>query len=154
MHVIDAEENQFLAVGGSGAFREGRIVQINRGGLIFIEDVATKRKFVFTFDRLAGYEGQSAAEVGLRPGVRVRFIAREDEVEHAQIIDDGNDPALLTVSEAARILRVSEKMVYRLIKTGDLPGIRIGRLMRISRAALNSLLSLRSESASERRKRG
>jgi hypothetical protein len=67
MHVIDAEENQFLAVGGSGAFREGRIVQINRGGLIFIEDVATKRKFVFTFDRLAGYEGQSAAEVGLPP---------------------------------------------------------------------------------------
>jgi excisionase family DNA binding protein len=36
-----------------------------------------------------------------------------------------------TVSEVAQILRVSKMTVYRLIRQGDLPAVRIGRGFRI-----------------------
>jgi excisionase family DNA binding protein len=35
------------------------------------------------------------------------------------------------VSEVARVLRVSKMTVYRLIRQGDLPAVRIGRGFRI-----------------------
>ena len=38
---------------------------------------------------------------------------------------------LLTVAEVARQLRVSNMTVYRLIKSGDMPAIRIGRGYRL-----------------------
>lgn len=45
------------------------------------------------------------------------------------------DPAtighLLTVAEVARRLRVSSMTVYRLIKSGQLPALRVGRGYRI-----------------------
>jgi excisionase family DNA binding protein len=48
----------------------------------------------------------------------------------------GNVPSpatarFLTVFEAATILRVSKQTVYRLVKTGDLQAIRVGRSFRI-----------------------
>jgi excisionase family DNA binding protein len=36
-----------------------------------------------------------------------------------------------TVSEVAQVLRVSKMTVYRLIRQGDLPAVRIGRGFRI-----------------------
>jgi excisionase family DNA binding protein len=38
---------------------------------------------------------------------------------------------LLTVGEVARQLRVSNMTVYRIIKAGDLPAIRVGRGYRL-----------------------
>ena len=38
---------------------------------------------------------------------------------------------LLTVNEVADLLRVSRMTVYRLIKTGDMPAIRVGRNYRL-----------------------
>ena len=45
---------------------------------------------------------------------------------------------LLTVSEAAQLLRCSERSIYRQIKAGTMPGlVRIGmRVYRINRAVL------------------
>lgn len=37
----------------------------------------------------------------------------------------------MTVSEVAQVLRVSKMTVYRLIRQGDVPAVRIGRGFRI-----------------------
>ena len=39
---------------------------------------------------------------------------------------------LLTVTQAARVVRVSEVTVRRLVRRGELPGLRVGRQWRIS----------------------
>jgi excisionase family DNA binding protein len=46
----------------------------------------------------------------------------------------GNDPStqmLLTVAEAAAILRVADSWLYRAAKTGVFPCVRVGRFVRI-----------------------
>lgn len=45
-------------------------------------------------------------------------------------------PELLTVREAADLLAVSEKTVYRLARSGQLPHVRLGASVRVPRAAL------------------
>ena len=44
---------------------------------------------------------------------------------------------VLTVDEAARLLRVNRKTLYEAIRAGDVPGVvRLGRSLRIGREAL------------------
>ena len=45
---------------------------------------------------------------------------------------------LYTVLEAAEILRVRRDTVYNLIKRGDLPAIRMGRVVRIPESAFRA----------------
>ncbi|MGH3440630.1 MAG: helix-turn-helix domain-containing protein [Nitriliruptorales bacterium] len=47
---------------------------------------------------------------------------------------------LLTVAEVAELLRVSTMTVYRLIRTGDLPAVRVGRNYRVRRPDLEAYL--------------
>lgn len=47
---------------------------------------------------------------------------------------------VLTVPEVAAILRVRTHRVYDLAKQGDLPAVKIGRQVRISRAALQAFI--------------
>jgi excisionase family DNA binding protein len=47
---------------------------------------------------------------------------------------------LLTVREVAEAMRVSTMTVYRLIKAGDLPAIRVGKHFRIREADFNGYL--------------
>lgn len=47
---------------------------------------------------------------------------------------------LLTVAEVAEMLRVSTMTVYRLIRTGELPAVRVGRNYRVRRADLDAYL--------------
>ena len=49
------------------------------------------------------------------------------------------DP-LLTAAEVADELRVSTMTVYRLIKGGELPAVRVGRNYRVRRSDLDSYL--------------
>jgi len=59
-------------------------------------------------------------------------------------MDQSNDalPArLLTVSEVAQALRVSNMTVYRLVSAGELPALRVGRSVRLRAADLESYLS-------------
>ena len=51
---------------------------------------------------------------------------------------------LLTVGEVAGTMRVSNMTVYRLIKAGDLPAIRVGKNFRIRRSDVESYLGDRS----------
>jgi excisionase family DNA binding protein len=51
---------------------------------------------------------------------------------------------LLTVAEVAAIMRVSNMTVYRLIRGGDLPAIRVGKNYRIREAEAQRYLTERS----------
>ena len=46
----------------------------------------------------------------------------------------------MTVAEVATALRVSKMTIYRLIHSGELPAMRIGRSFRVSEAAYHSYL--------------
>ena len=46
-------------------------------------------------------------------------------------------PAVLTVDEAARFLRINRKTLYEAVRAGEVPGVvRVGRSIRIGRDAL------------------
>jgi excisionase family DNA binding protein len=49
-------------------------------------------------------------------------------------------PAFLTVSEVAQTLRVSDMTIYRLIASGDLRALKVGRSYRIPADALDEWL--------------
>jgi excisionase family DNA binding protein len=46
----------------------------------------------------------------------------------------------LTVAEVASIMRVSKMTVYRLVHSGDLPAIRVGRSFRVPEKAVDDYL--------------
>jgi len=52
--------------------------------------------------------------------------------------------ALLTVAEVAAGMRVSNMTVYRLIKSGELPAVRVGKGYRIRESELQRFLEARS----------
>jgi excisionase family DNA binding protein len=51
-----------------------------------------------------------------------------------------NDVAFLTVAEVASVMRVSKMTVYRLVHSGHLPAIRVGRSFRVPEQALHQYL--------------
>jgi excisionase family DNA binding protein len=56
-------------------------------------------------------------------------------------MDDSVSARFLTVTEVAAILRVSNMTVYRLINTGGLAAVRIGKSFRIREDDLNRYLT-------------
>jgi excisionase family DNA binding protein len=46
----------------------------------------------------------------------------------------------LTVEEVADVMRVSKMTVYRLLHSGELPGVRVGRSFRVPQDALEAYL--------------
>ncbi|HEX9322846.1 MAG TPA: helix-turn-helix domain-containing protein [Xanthobacteraceae bacterium] len=49
-------------------------------------------------------------------------------------------PQLISLTEAARILRISKNTAYAAAQRGDLPVLRIGRLKRVNRRALQQMI--------------
>lgn len=47
----------------------------------------------------------------------------------------------LTVQEVADLMRVSSMTVYRLIKSGDLPAVRVGRSFRVAEGDVDTYLA-------------
>jgi len=45
---------------------------------------------------------------------------------------DINDVRFLTVAEVATMMRVSKMTVYRLVHSGELPAVRVGRSFRVT----------------------
>ena len=56
-------------------------------------------------------------------------------------MDDSTSERFLTVTEVAANLRVSNMTVYRLINTGSLPAVRIGKSFRIRAGDLSRYLA-------------
>ncbi len=52
----------------------------------------------------------------------------------------GELPAVLTIEEAARVLRIGRTAAYDAARRGDIPAVRIGRSLRVPRARLEELL--------------
>jgi len=50
-------------------------------------------------------------------------------------------PRFLTVAEVAQMARVSRMTVYRMVHSGDLPAIRVGKSFRVPEAAVQDMLS-------------
>ncbi|RAV32935.1 helix-turn-helix domain-containing protein [Corynebacterium heidelbergense] len=46
----------------------------------------------------------------------------------------------LTVAEVAELMRVSKMTVYRLVHSGDLPAVRVGRSFRVHQQAVEEYL--------------
>ncbi len=62
---------------------------------------------------------------------------REAPARDAERDDAGEEASVLTVDEAARLLRVNRKTLYDAVRQGRVPGvIRLGRSIRIGRTAL------------------
>ncbi|MCQ9342677.1 helix-turn-helix domain-containing protein [Corynebacterium sp. 153RC1] len=48
--------------------------------------------------------------------------------------------SFLTVAEVAELMRVSKMTVYRLVHSGELPAVRVGRSFRVHEKAVNDYL--------------
>jgi excisionase family DNA binding protein len=46
----------------------------------------------------------------------------------------------LTVAEVAKMMRVSKMTVYRLVHSGDLPAVRVGKSFRVPEQAVHTYL--------------
>lgn len=53
----------------------------------------------------------------------------------------GDEDQLLTVGEVCAAMRVSNMTVYRLIKSGELPAIRLGKTYRVLESEVERYLS-------------
>ena len=89
-----------------------------------------------------GNEGQlqqgrtgSSAVVTSRPATG-STLPRDESIERTSLAD----VRFLTVAEVALIMRVSKMAVYRLVHTGELEAIRVGRSYRVPEAAVNQYL--------------
>lgn len=52
-------------------------------------------------------------------------------------MSDSNTPIFLTIEEVAELLRLSERSVYSMARSGKLPGAaKVGQKWRVNRAAL------------------
>jgi excisionase family DNA binding protein len=67
----------------------------------------------------------------------VRDVPEGEDVTRGQLRDRAL-PALLTVEEAAGVLRVGRNTCYELVRQHQIPYIRLGRLIRVPRQALMS----------------
>ena len=58
--------------------------------------------------------------------------------------EGGSQPAggsqFLTVAEVAALMRVSKMTVYRLVHSGELPAVRVGRSFRVPEQAVHDYL--------------
>jgi excisionase family DNA binding protein len=50
------------------------------------------------------------------------------------------DTQFLTVAEVAKVMRVSKMTVYRLVHSGELPAVRVGRSFRVRPEAVHAYL--------------
>jgi excisionase family DNA binding protein len=63
-----------------------------------------------------------------------------------------SDDDVLTVSEAAKFLRIGRNQLYDAIGRGEVPHLRVGRTIRLLRSALQRSLGGSCGAASEMRK--
>ena len=60
--------------------------------------------------------------------------------------DNGQELGLLTVPEAAKLLRISRNLAYELVARNEIPVVRLGRVIRVPRRGLSEWLDREIES--------
>ncbi|MBN2027764.1 MAG: helix-turn-helix domain-containing protein [Actinobacteria bacterium] len=73
--------------------------------------------------------------------VRYELSRQRSLLTGGSLLGDRFSNKLLTVNEVANILRVSNMTVYRLVKSGQIPAIRVGKNYRIKESDVNDYLS-------------
>jgi excisionase family DNA binding protein len=71
-------------------------------------------------------------------------VGRQDEKRTRSSRGDFGGERLMTVSEVAELMRVSNMTVYRLIKSGQLSALRVGKNYRIRESDMDRYLADRS----------
>ena len=59
---------------------------------------------------------------------------------------DGHESDLLTVPEAAKLLRISRNLAYELVARQQLPCVRLGRVIRVPRTSLDAWIASQAAS--------
>lgn len=75
------------------------------------------------------------------------FRSIERDMEHANEEQNPEPVGLLTPKDIAQRLSVSDAMVYKMVREGDLEAVHIGRLVRIRPESYERLLDERSSRA-------
>ncbi|MCW2777409.1 MAG: phage transcriptional regulator [Frankiales bacterium] len=65
-----------------------------------------------------------------------RWVLQMSSGAHGEL----HDLTFMTVAEVAAIMRVSKMTVYRLVHSGELPSVRVGRSFRVPARAVNEYL--------------
>ncbi|GAB2573888.1 helix-turn-helix domain-containing protein [Streptomyces capparidis] len=77
--------------------------------------------------------GVTGGEAGARHVRKVRCLMASDQRPLNEVV-------FLTVAEVATVMRVSKMTVYRLVHSGHLPAIRVGRSFRVPEQAVHDYL--------------
>jgi excisionase family DNA binding protein len=85
----------------------------------------------------AGLTLETYVTGALNPVRRARLRAEEVMMANETPL---SDVRFLTVAEVATIMRVSKMTVYRLVHSGELEAIRVGRSFRVPEQAVNQYL--------------
>ncbi|MBV8933210.1 MAG: helix-turn-helix domain-containing protein [Kutzneria sp.] len=64
------------------------------------------------------------------------MLAQQKETEYSGLAQ----VRFLTVAEVAVLMRVSKMTVYRLVHSGDLPAVRVGKSFRVPEEAVHAYL--------------
>jgi len=67
--------------------RSGVVLRMSADGLVYIQEEPSGRSYVFTFDKIREYRGQSAQELGLRRGTRLTFDVSGDRVRCVRLFE-------------------------------------------------------------------
>ena len=61
-------------------------MEIVPGGLAYVEERGSKKRFAFTFGKIRDYRGETAQELGLRVGSPVRFSVTDERVDEVELV--------------------------------------------------------------------
>jgi excisionase family DNA binding protein len=67
-------------------------------------------------------------------------ITRSSRARSAPAAETLADVRFLTVAEVAGVMRVSKMTVYRIVHSGELPAVRVGRSFRVPEQAVHDYL--------------
>lgn len=67
--------------------------------------------------------------------------------ENMHLMSVENLPQVLKVKEVATILRISLSQTYELIARGQIPSVKIGRIIRVPRTALEQYLRVEDDAS-------
>ncbi|MCL7420597.1 MAG: hypothetical protein M8364_06810 [Methylobacter sp.] len=66
---------------------QGVIVRVSDdAGVAYIVSQALNRQYIFSYNRIKGYGGQSAKEIDLKPGRHVSFTVKNDVVQSVELL--------------------------------------------------------------------
>lgn len=120
----------YLPKGGEPIFR--RYAE-KENGMILLESLNRK------FDSFVAKKSEMLARGTIQVILSFSRTYYESGPSREVRLADGND--LLTFTEAAKLLKVKRTRMYAMLQSGELPATKVGKLWRVSRAAIEEYLS-------------